>query len=200
MSAVVAFLHHLAAFALVAAVVVEFVLTRGEITATDARRIVAADAVLARCHRWDLAGGRPPARLLLREGRCLLLEQRSVPRQARNLRDPCDPVDLSDSRIPILARCPSCRPSSGARPQPCRTHSLAAALGDHRDRSDPSVRRTYGARNRNALVNRSCEPEGRASTGRRPHRPSVLPVSPAAAGKLPRSFLRPAAGSELVNE
>jgi putative membrane protein len=46
MSAVFAFLHHLAAFALVAAVVVEFVLTRGEITATDARRIVAADAVL----------------------------------------------------------------------------------------------------------------------------------------------------------
>ena len=46
MPALFAFLHHLAAFALVAAVAVEFVLTRGELTLGNARRLVAADAVL----------------------------------------------------------------------------------------------------------------------------------------------------------
>jgi putative membrane protein len=46
MSAFFAFLHHVAAFTLVAAIAVEFVLTRGEITAADARRLIVADAVL----------------------------------------------------------------------------------------------------------------------------------------------------------
>jgi putative membrane protein len=45
-SALFAFLHHLAAFTLVAAVAVEFVLLRRPLTAADARRLVAADAVL----------------------------------------------------------------------------------------------------------------------------------------------------------
>lgn len=43
MSALFAFLHHLAAFALVAALVVEFVLTRDELSAQSARRILLAD-------------------------------------------------------------------------------------------------------------------------------------------------------------
>jgi len=38
-----AFLHHLAAFTLVAALAVEFVLLRGELTATRARQILSAD-------------------------------------------------------------------------------------------------------------------------------------------------------------
>ena len=46
MPALVAFVHHLAAFTLVAAVALEFALTRGELTAANARRLVAADAVL----------------------------------------------------------------------------------------------------------------------------------------------------------
>lgn len=46
MSAFVAFLHHVAAFALVAALVVEFVLIRDELNATTVRRLAAADAVL----------------------------------------------------------------------------------------------------------------------------------------------------------
>ena len=46
MSAAFAFLHHVAAFALVAAVALEFVLTRGELTLANARRVVVADAVL----------------------------------------------------------------------------------------------------------------------------------------------------------
>ena len=41
-----AFLHHLAAFTLVAAVAIELVLLRGELTVTRARQIVAADLVL----------------------------------------------------------------------------------------------------------------------------------------------------------
>jgi putative membrane protein len=46
MGALFAFLHHVAAFTLVAAVAVEFVLARGELTAANARRMIAADTVL----------------------------------------------------------------------------------------------------------------------------------------------------------
>jgi putative membrane protein len=42
-----AFLHHLAAFTLVAAIAVEFALIRQELTPTLARRLLATDAVLA---------------------------------------------------------------------------------------------------------------------------------------------------------
>ena len=45
MSALFAFLHHLAAFALVSALVVEFVLVRGELTVRTARRIQIYDLV-----------------------------------------------------------------------------------------------------------------------------------------------------------
>ena len=45
MSAAFAFLHHVAAFALVSAIAIEFVLIRGEITPKNARIILMADAV-----------------------------------------------------------------------------------------------------------------------------------------------------------
>ena len=45
MSTIFAFLHHLAAFTLVSAIAIEFVLLRGELSASVARRIVATDAV-----------------------------------------------------------------------------------------------------------------------------------------------------------
>ena len=45
MSALFAFLHHVAAFALVAALAVEFVLLRGELDARSARRLQLADLV-----------------------------------------------------------------------------------------------------------------------------------------------------------
>jgi putative membrane protein len=45
MSALAAFVHHLAAFALVAALAIQFVLIRDELTARSARRIRIADAV-----------------------------------------------------------------------------------------------------------------------------------------------------------
>lgn len=45
MSAIFAFLHHLAAFALVAALAVEFVLIRGELTLANARSLQRADIV-----------------------------------------------------------------------------------------------------------------------------------------------------------
>ena len=45
MSALFAFLHHLAAFALVSAVAVELVLVRSEMTATNARRLLTIDAI-----------------------------------------------------------------------------------------------------------------------------------------------------------
>lgn len=46
MAALFAFLHHLAAFTLVGAVAVQFVLIRGALDAANARRLSAADAVL----------------------------------------------------------------------------------------------------------------------------------------------------------
>jgi len=46
MSALFAFLHHVAAFALVAALVVEFVLIRDGLDATTVRRLARADMVL----------------------------------------------------------------------------------------------------------------------------------------------------------
>jgi len=46
MSAIFAFLHHLAAFAVVAAIVVEFVTIRDELNARTVRRLALADAVL----------------------------------------------------------------------------------------------------------------------------------------------------------
>jgi putative membrane protein len=46
MSAFMAFLHHAAAFALVAAIAVEFVLLKGELTAATMRRIVRTDMIV----------------------------------------------------------------------------------------------------------------------------------------------------------
>ena len=46
MTVLFAFLHHLAAFTLVAALAVEFVLIKQELTATTARKLAATDAVL----------------------------------------------------------------------------------------------------------------------------------------------------------
>ena len=46
MATLFAFLHHLAAFTLVAAIAVEFALIRQELTPTLARRLIATDAVL----------------------------------------------------------------------------------------------------------------------------------------------------------
>ena len=46
MSVLLAFLHHLAAFALVSALAVQFVLMRGEVDARTVRRLGIADAVL----------------------------------------------------------------------------------------------------------------------------------------------------------
>ena len=46
MTVLFAFLHHLAAFTLVAAVAIEFVLLRGELTLWAARRLQATDAIL----------------------------------------------------------------------------------------------------------------------------------------------------------
>ena len=46
MSTLFAFLHHLAAFTLVSAIAVEFVMIRQELTASTARKLLATDAVL----------------------------------------------------------------------------------------------------------------------------------------------------------
>lgn len=57
MSALLAFVHHLAAFTLVAALAVEFVLLRHDLTAANARRLLAVDAVLGGAAAVVLAAG-----------------------------------------------------------------------------------------------------------------------------------------------
>jgi putative membrane protein len=52
-----AFLHHLAAFTLVAAIALEFVLLRGELTVWSARRLQAADMVLGIAATFVLLAG-----------------------------------------------------------------------------------------------------------------------------------------------
>ena len=66
MSAFFAFLHHVAAFAFVSALVVEFVLIRGELTIANARRIQVADIV---------AGAAAGVVLLVGVARVLLFEK-----------------------------------------------------------------------------------------------------------------------------
>jgi putative membrane protein len=57
MTTLFAFLHHLTAFTLVAAIAVEFVLIRQELTLSSARRLVATDAVLGAAATALLAVG-----------------------------------------------------------------------------------------------------------------------------------------------
>src|SRR3981081_2005615 len=96
MPALFAFLHHVAAFALVAALAVEFVLIREEIKLQAARRLLLAALVFgpaaARAQvrhggsPLGLVGGQRPggrlaARLFLRERPALLPPQRALHRQ-----------------------------------------------------------------------------------------------------------------------
>ena len=57
MSSLFAFLHHLAAFAMVAALVLELVLLRGPLTAWSAKRILVADAIYGASAGVLLAAG-----------------------------------------------------------------------------------------------------------------------------------------------
>jgi putative membrane protein len=57
MTTLLAFLHHLAAFTLVAAIAIEFVLLRQELTLGSARRLIATDAVLGVAATVLLAAG-----------------------------------------------------------------------------------------------------------------------------------------------
>ena len=77
MTVLFAFLHHLAAFTLVAAIAIEFVLLRGELTLWTARRLQVTDAMLGGAATVLLVR-RARARVLVREGRGLLLPQSRV--------------------------------------------------------------------------------------------------------------------------
>lgn len=57
MSSLFAFLHHLAAFAIVAALVLELVLLRGPLTAWSAKRVMVADAIYGASAGMLLAAG-----------------------------------------------------------------------------------------------------------------------------------------------
>jgi putative membrane protein len=57
LSALVAFVHHLGAFALVSAIAAEFLLTRGEINLLSARRLLTVDLILGLAAATVLTAG-----------------------------------------------------------------------------------------------------------------------------------------------
>ncbi len=101
MSTLFAFLHHLAAFTLVAALAVEFTLIRQELTLSSARRLQVTDMVLG------IAAG-----LLLLVGLCrvfffekgsgVLFSQHRVHREILGLHPDRVVVCLPDDRIPVM--------------------------------------------------------------------------------------------------
>jgi putative membrane protein len=105
MSALFAFLHHLAAFALVGALAVEFALIRGELTVGRARSLQIADVVIG-ASAGARAGGWIRARLLLRERGGVLLSQRAVHREGERVRARRAAVDLSHDRVSFVVEVP----------------------------------------------------------------------------------------------
>jgi putative membrane protein len=57
LSALIAFVHHLGAFALVSAIAAQFLLTRGEISLLNARRLLTVDLILGPAAATVLAAG-----------------------------------------------------------------------------------------------------------------------------------------------
>ena len=112
MSTLFAFLHHLCAFTLVAALAIEFALIKQELTLASARRLQVTDLVLG------IAAGALLVIGLLRvfffeKGRGILLAQPRVPDQVQPVRDRRSAVDHSDPRIPVLGRCHQSRAGAG---------------------------------------------------------------------------------------
>ena len=102
-SALFAFLHHAAAFLLVAVVMVELVLLRGELTVASARTLLRMDSVYGLSAVVLLIVGFVRV-FSTGEGRRLLLSQRPLPREARVVHRRRHAVDPADRAVPRLAQ------------------------------------------------------------------------------------------------
>ena len=118
MTTFMAFLHHAAAFALVAAIAVEFALLKGELTAATMRRIVRADMIVG------LSAG---VVLLVGLGRVFSFEkgaayyfQLAVHRQAVAVRADRAAVDLPDGELHQVGEGAEAGPGAERRRGPLR--------------------------------------------------------------------------------
>src|SRR5579863_3305177 len=103
MSTLFAFLHHLCAFTLVAALAIEFTLIKQELTLASARRLQVTDLVLGIAAGTLFVIGLSRV-FFFEKGSRLLLAQPCVPDQVRPVRDRRSAVDHSDPGIPVLGR------------------------------------------------------------------------------------------------
>jgi len=102
MAALFAFLHHAAAFLLVASLAVEFVLIKGELSFTNAKSNSDGGSDL-RCRGGRRARGGIAASVLLRKGRSLLLPQLALHCETLAFRRCRTAVDLFDEGDRFMA-------------------------------------------------------------------------------------------------
>ena len=140
MSVLFVFVHHAAAFTLVAAVALEFVLLRGELTLWSARRLQVADMILG------IAAG-----VLLVVGlvRVVWLEKGPLPRlpgQVHAVHCGRLALDRADHRDLVLARRRAGRAGAGSRRREAQARTDDRAYRARRDRADPALRSHHGQR------------------------------------------------------
>ena len=147
MAALFAFLHHLAAFVLVAAIAVEFVLIKSELNVANARKILRADQIYGAAAGALLVVGLLRV-FFLREGCSLLLPQRALHSETRALRRRRAAVDLSDQENSFVASCLEGGSGTSSGRADGTFDARGASLGAGRHRSDSAVCGTDGARSR----------------------------------------------------
>jgi Predicted membrane protein (DUF2214) len=138
-----AFLHHLAAFTLVATLAIEFVLIRQELTLANARRLTITDIIFGASAGVLLIVGLF-ACLLFREGRVVLFHQPRISREVCAVRDHWPDLDCARGRVPEVAEVyPGGAGTGGERAKISRIapdHSLGTGGG----RPHPAVCRHDG--------------------------------------------------------
>ena len=137
-----AFLHHLAAFTLVAAVALEFVLLRGELTTWSARRLQVADMVLGIAASVLFVVGL--ARVVWFEKGAAYYFPATRSWRSSRCSSWWPALDRADARVPVLAQGGEggAGAGGGGRKAQARAHDRAHRAG--RDRADPAVRRHHG--------------------------------------------------------
>ena len=144
MSTLFAFLHHLCAFTLVAAVAIEFTLIRQELTLASARRLQVTDIVLG------IAAGALLVIGLLRvfffeKGANYYWHSHAFLTEVRSLHRRRAALDRPDHGVPVMARCDrgGAGAGDGRGHAQARDHDHSHRAGG--DRGDPALRRHHGA-------------------------------------------------------
>ena len=147
MAALFAFLHHVSAFTLFAALVVEFVLIRSTLTVESARKIQRADMIFGISAGVLLLVGL--ARVFYFEkGANLLFPHLDIPRQVVAVRDRRADLDHSDPGVSALAHGRKGGTGAGGERGENEIDPLDHPLRDGGRRADHSVRGPDGERHR----------------------------------------------------